>query len=136
MEKSNKTHLKIMLAVALGFSFAAEATNYTSDKSKSMAEVVQNEAPSMQKELLGSYANIEALTASNMREAYITLLESVRAKHGNWSDEDWANAETVRNKLDSRKKALEDNLGVDDKAKIKVLQGEFRTLQTADDVKD
>ncbi len=127
-----------MLALALGFSFAAEATNYTLDNNNKPALTVQAEGsvPQWQRELLGEYADIQSLTALNLRQAYITLLENVREKKSAWNDQDWNKAKAVINKLDARKNKLEKKLGLDDKAKIKLLQGELRALETAADAKD
>ncbi len=129
-----------MLALALGFSFAAEATNNTftlTDSGKAAIERQQEDsATKLQQELLGQYADINALTATNLRQAYITLLENVRSKHATWTDQDWAKAQAVVNKLDAKKNTLEKQLGVDDKGKIKLLQGELRTLETKADAKD
>ncbi|GAB3822438.1 hypothetical protein [Pontibacter rugosus] len=138
MTKKYKTYTKLMLAGALAFSFAAEATNYTLAKSTEVTAKMAQEDVAMQwqKKLLGSYSDISTLTATNIRAAYITLLENVRAQHSNWNDADWNQAKAVLDKLDYKKNTVEDKLDLTSKAKIKALQGEFRTLETAGDVKD
>ncbi|MCJ8165563.1 hypothetical protein MKJ04_11995 [Pontibacter sp. E15-1] len=137
MKNRNRTYVKLMLALALGFSFAAEATNYTMGKHQPTLTLQADESVTQwQRELLGDYADIQSLTALNLRQAYITLLENVREKKGAWDDQDWNKAQAVINKLDARKNKLEKRLGLDDKAKIKLLQGELRALETAADAKD
>lgn len=129
-----------MLAAALGFSFAAEAGNLVTARAK--AEVVttlqddQHNMLPLQRELLGEHADINALTAANMRQAYITFMENVREQKSNWGDEDWQNAKNLLEKLNAHKETVEKDLKTDDKGKIKMLQAEFRTLETAGDVKD
>ena len=129
-----------MLAGALGFSFAAEAANYTLHATDVPVAVTiaqdDNSVKQWQKELLGEYADVNKLTAENLRQAYITLLESARSKQSNWSDQEWKKVQAVINQLDARKNAVEEQLGADDKAKIKLLQGELRALETKGDIKD
>jgi polyhydroxyalkanoate synthesis regulator phasin len=95
-----------------------------------------NNVKQWQQELLGEYADVNKLTAENLRQAYITLLESARAKQSTWSDQEWKKVQAVINQLDARKNVVEKELGTDDKAKIKLLQGELRALETKGDIKD
>ncbi|WP_461490617.1 hypothetical protein [Pontibacter sp. HJ8] len=140
MKNNNKILAKIMLAGALGFSFAAEAANYTLHTPAIPVAVAiaqdDNSVKQWQQELLGEYADVSKLTAENLRQAYITLLESARAKQANWSDQEWKKVHAVINQLDARKNVVEKQLGADDKAKIKLLQGELRALETKGDIKD
>lgn len=128
-----------MLAGALSFSFVAEATNYTfTDTNSHVTEVAKqaSTAKKWEKQLLGPYYKINTLTAANVREAYITFLTSVREQHQNWTDTEWNHAKAVLDKLDYRKNSLESQLKLNDKGKIKMLQAEFRALETGDDIKD
>ena len=138
MENRHKTYGKLLLALALGFSFAAEASNHAIYVHEPAVAVVQEDESikHWQQELLGTYADVNSLTAANLREAYITLLVNVREKKGKWNDQDWNKAKAVIHKLDARKNSMEKELGTDDKAKIKLLQAELRTLETAGDIKD
>lgn len=136
MEYKDKTYAKLLLAGALAFSFAAEATNYNLQPATESISVTAPNDQDWHKKLLGPYSNVDTLTAANMREAYITLLENVRQLHGRWADKDWEQAKAVLDKLDYKKNTLESQLSIGDKAKIKMLQAEFRTLETTDDVKD
>ena len=140
MKNNNRTLAKLMLAGALGFSFAAEAANYTLHATDVPVAVTiaqdDNSVKQWQQELLGEYADVSKLTAENLRQAYITLLESARAKQSTWSDQEWKKVQAVMNQLDARKNAVEKQLGTDDKAKIKLLQAELRALETKGDIKD
>lgn len=116
----------LTLVAALGFSFSAEATNYTAFKA--MAVQAEPSTKSMEKQLLGPYSNIQSLTASNLRHAYMTFMDNVRAKHGSWTKQDWNQANAVINKLNARENSMNRILSVTDKAQIKILQTEFNTL--------
>lgn len=83
----------------------------------------------MQKELLGPYHDIRSLTTSNIGHAYIMFMENVRIRQSSWAENDWSNAKAVMDRLDKKSSSLYRMLGVSDRARIKVLQGEFRELQ-------
>jgi hypothetical protein len=136
MKKPNRTYAKVMLAAALGFSFAAEATNLTSANAAAVAVTIQDDKLPMQQELLGEFADINAITAQNTRQAYITFMENVREQKGTWGDTEWQNAKNILERLNAHKETVEKELGTDDKGKIKMLQSEFRSLETAGDIKD
>lgn len=89
-----------------------------------------------EKKLLGQYADKSTINENNVREAYITFLENVRANKDNWTDKDWEMAKMVMENLNQRKAELTGNIPTDTEVKIKALQMEFRTLETASDVGD
>lgn len=137
MKRTNRTYAKILLVGALGFSFAAEAANFTiTEKPVIKLEQGNQGVADFEKELLGPYAEINKIAATDLRQAYIMLLQSVRDRHETWTDVEWNKAKAIINKLDARKKAIHKQLGADDKAKIKLLQGELRSLETKKDIKD
>ncbi|MBC5775587.1 hypothetical protein H8S95_16035 [Pontibacter sp. KCTC 32443] len=138
MNRTNKSYAKILLAGALSFSFAAEAANITLTETAPMEQQQQGNqgVPALQKELLGPYADINSIAAADLREAYIMLLQSVRERHDTWTDAEWNKAQAISKKLDARRKVVEKDLGTDDKAKIKMLKGELRSLETKKDIKD
>lgn len=86
-----------------------------------------------ERDLLGQYAERSAVNAGNVRQAYLTFMENVRARRGNWDDEDWEMAKLVMEELNQRKDALDD-LPDDDEVKIKALQMEFIALETGEDL--
>lgn len=137
MKRTNRTYAKILLVGALGFSFAAEAANFTITE-KHVIQVQQGNqgVADFEKELLGPYADINKIPAADLRQAYIMLLQSTRDKSSNWTDAEWNKAQAIMKKLDARRKVVEKDLGTDDKAKIKMLKGELRSLETKKDIKD
>ncbi|MEJ8756392.1 hypothetical protein WG947_05265 [Pontibacter sp. H259] len=137
MKRSNRTYAKVLLAGALSFSFAAEAANFTLIETPTI-QVQQGSqgVPAMEKELLGPYADINKIPAADLRQAYIMLLESTRNKSEAWTDAEWNKAQAIMKKLDARRKVVSNELGTDDKAKIKLLQGELRALETKKEIKD
>lgn len=88
-----------------------------------------------QSALLGQYADLGKVDNSNVREAYITFMENVRKNKGTWADPDWKMAKMVLKSLNDRKGELND-VPTDTEIKIKALQMEFNTLETAADIKD
>ncbi len=140
MKRTNKTYAKLLLAGAMSFAFAAEAANYGLAQEKTAVAVqTTQDNPSvtaMEKELLGPYAEINKIAAADLRQAYIMMLESTRERHESWTDAEWNKAQAIVKKLDARRKVVESELGTDDKAKIKLLKGELRALETKKDIKD
>lgn len=87
-----------------------------------------------ERNLLGRWADYATINEENVREAYITFLENVRQQKGTWSNQDWDMAKRVLEKLNDRKDQINGNIPTDTEVKIKALQMEFRTLETAADV--
>ena len=87
-----------------------------------------------ERNLLGRWADMATINAQNVREAYITFMENVRAKKENWTNADWDMAKMVMQELNERKSEIDGNIDTDTEVKIKALQMEFRTLETAADI--
>lgn len=87
-----------------------------------------------QQELLGQSADLSTITAANIREAYITFMENVRTRKSEWTNEDWDMAKMVLQQLNDRKDEINTEIDTDTEVKIKALQMEFLTLETADDI--
>ncbi|WP_162426929.1 hypothetical protein [Pontibacter pudoricolor] len=87
-----------------------------------------------EQKLLGTYADKATITQGNVRQVYITFLENVRKQHGSWTNQDWEMVKMVLNSLNERKDEVDEGLNTDDEVKIKALQMEFRTLETAGDL--
>ena len=85
---------------------------------------------------LDRWADFASINETNVREAYITFMENVRAKKDGWNDQDWEMAKRVLERLNERKAEISGNIPTDSEVKIKALQMEFRTLETAADVRD
>jgi hypothetical protein len=84
--------------------------------------------------LLGKYADWSTITTGNVKDVYINFMENVRSMRSMWTNEDWEMAKEVLNRLNDRKEIVDDELSTEDEVKIKALQMEFRTLETANDV--
>ncbi|MCC3156258.1 hypothetical protein LJ737_03365 [Hymenobacter sp. 15J16-1T3B] len=87
-------------------------------------------------ELLGSYANLGALTVDQLDPAYTQLLRQTRAKRREWTQRDWDYATSVFDRLNARYRALRLDLPARQEIHIKALQAEFETLETTRDLKD
>ncbi|MEJ8803205.1 hypothetical protein [Pontibacter sp. H249] len=123
--------IAIVLAAIWSYSHTAREAVYTYAVAKvSETTTVQDEnsIKRMQKQLLGPYNEIRALTSSNIYHAYLTFMQNVQAKHSNWTQTDWANAKVVSERLNKKYNALFSIVSISDKAQIKVLQGEFLQL--------
>ncbi|MBF9254992.1 hypothetical protein I2I11_16935 [Pontibacter sp. 172403-2] len=86
--------------------------------------------------LLGRWADLASINETNVQEAYVAFMENVRAKHQSWTDQEWEMAEMVMNTLNEHKKEINGDIPTDTEVKIKALQLEFHTLETAADVTD
>lgn len=87
-----------------------------------------------ERRLLGRWADLASINENNVQEAYITYMENVRAMKSNWDDTDWEMAKRVLETLNDRKDEIEGNIPTETEVKIKALQMEFRTLETAADI--
>lgn len=86
--------------------------------------------------LLGQWADMNTINAANVRDAYITFMENVRTQKAEWINEDWDMAKVVLQQLNDRKDEINADIDTDSEVKIKALQMEFLTLETAADVVD
>lgn len=89
-----------------------------------------------EKDLLGVYSNIQNIKPTQMAQAYLAFIHSVRAKRQTWIPRDWDYAEYVLQKLASRKAAIEDKLNTLDEVKIRAWTGEFYTLRAGREFKE
>ncbi|WP_266204774.1 hypothetical protein [Pontibacter kalidii] len=89
-----------------------------------------------QEQLLREYDDLAQLQPSQMREAYLTFMGTVRAKRKNWTQSDWGYVDHVYGKLNERRGQLESQISTSDKLKIRTLQAEYLTLEGAADTKD
>ncbi|OKL38429.1 hypothetical protein [Pontibacter flavimaris] len=89
-----------------------------------------------QEQLLREYDDLAQLQPSQMREAYLTFMGTVRTKRKNWTQGDWDYVDHVYGKLNVRRGQLESQISTSDKLKIRTLQAEYLTLEGAADTKD
>ncbi|MCC9135009.1 hypothetical protein ACFSKU_19050 [Pontibacter silvestris] len=90
-------------------------------------------ATQWQDQLLGEYDEIDNITPNNIREAYLTFMGVVRTKRRNWSQNDWDYVDHIYSKLNQRRRQIEDQIGTRDNLKIRSLQAEYLTLESAAD---
>ncbi|MDX5436581.1 MAG: hypothetical protein LPK03_05265, partial [Pontibacter sp.] len=60
--------------------------------------------------LLDRWADFASINETNVREAYITFMENVRAKKDGWNDQDWEMAKRVLERLNERKAEISGNI--------------------------
>ncbi|MCC2548160.1 hypothetical protein LJY25_17050 [Hymenobacter sp. BT175] len=88
-----------------------------------------------QRKLLSTSSPINRARAGDLPELYSRLVESVRTKRSRWTRTDWDNASLVLNRLNTRYEQVHDQLQIEDRARIRTLQAEFRVLEKAQDAK-
>jgi len=96
----------------------------------------EKRANEWERNLLGRWADMATINENNVGEVYVHFLAQVREKKGSWHDADWEMAEQVLERLNARKKAITGDIPTDTEVKIRALQMEFRTLETAADARD
>lgn len=87
-------------------------------------------------QLLREYAQIDQLEASQMREAYLTFMGSVRTKRRSWTMQDWDYVDYVYGQLNQRRRQLEEQIRTADNLKIRSLQAEYLALEGSADTQD
>lgn len=87
-----------------------------------------------ERNLLGSWADMNTIDATNIRDVYIAFMKNVRERRENWTDADWEMTKMVMEELNERKSEIDANIDTETEVKIKALQMEFLTLETAADV--
>lgn len=129
MENNYRQLVRLILAIVCVF--ASVAVVSAGPHFVRAKQIIQTgaEQRNPEKELLGPYADIRSLTTSNLAHAYITFLENVKTRNGNWSAQDWESAKAVIQKLDARKNAMDRMLRVADISQIKKVQAEFRQME-------
>ncbi|MBC3541464.1 hypothetical protein ACFSC6_15620 [Rufibacter sediminis] len=114
-------------------------TRFQELEARPMADEVPLQAEEVrlrEKELLGSFGNVQNISAIHMREAYIRFMQNVRVKRQNWTSRDWDYAQYILQNLGKRKAAVEDELTPLDELKIRTLIGEFHTLRSGQEFKE
>lgn len=116
----------------------ARYKNWAAEQQRAEASVQSDpaKATAIQSQLLGEKVNINTARAAELPDLYGRFLESTRALRRRWSAADWSAANVVLAKLNARYEQVRDQLDIDEKVRVRSLQGEFRTLEKAKDVKD
>ncbi|UYZ65073.1 DUF6565 domain-containing protein [Hymenobacter weizhouensis] len=93
-------------------------------------------AQQAQRRLLNEDVNISRARPTELPDLYLRLLETMRADRKNWTQADWSAASAVLSRLNARYEQVREQLPLEERLRIRSLQGEFRTLEKARDVKD
>lgn len=93
-------------------------------------------AQAAQRRLLNEDVNIGRARPAELPDLYGRLLETMRAERKSWTQADWSAASAVLSRLNARYEQVREQLPLEDRLRIRSLQGEFRTLEKARDVKD
>jgi|GEM_PF-1087256 len=93
-------------------------------------------AADAQRRLLNETVTISTARATELPDLYGRLLEHTRDNRKQWSQADWSAASAVLERLNVRYEQVREQLTFDDRLRVRSLQGEFRTLEKARDVKD
>ena len=89
-----------------------------------------------QARLLNENVNISRARAAELPNLYQRLVETMRTEKKAWSQADWATADEVLSRLNARYEQVRTQLPLEERLRIRTLQGEFRTLEKARNVKD
>ncbi|WP_187263677.1 DUF6565 domain-containing protein [Pontibacter beigongshangensis] len=84
-------------------------------------------------DLLEDAADISAITAGSLWQAYATFMSNVRLRCANWEDEDWRMAHEVYQQLARRQDEVAAGITTEDEVRIKALQMEYHALRTGAD---
>lgn len=93
-------------------------------------------ADQAQRRLLNEDVVISKARATELPDLYFRLIETMRADKQNWTQADWSAASAVLSRLNARYDQVRDQLPLEERLRIRSLQGEFRTLEKARNVKD
>ncbi|MBC6991313.1 hypothetical protein [Hymenobacter sp. BT491] len=87
-------------------------------------------------ELLGTYSNIDGLTAETIDPAYTQFMRQVRERRRQWTQRDWDYATAVYRRLNARLRDVRLDVRARNEVHIRALQTEFLGLENGRDVKD
>ncbi|UOQ55344.1 hypothetical protein [Hymenobacter cellulosivorans] len=93
-------------------------------------------ASTAQRRLLNETVTISRARANELPELYLHLLENTRAQRQGWTQADWSAASAVMDRLNARYEQVREQLPLEERVRIRSMQGEFRTLEKARNVKD
>ena len=93
-------------------------------------------AAQSQKRFLGEDVVISRARPTELPDLYSRLVDSMRDQKKNWTAADWSAASAVLTNLNTRYEQVRTQLPLEERLRIRSLQGEFRTLEKARNVKD
>ncbi|MBT2556574.1 hypothetical protein J7E24_02155 [Hymenobacter sp. ISL-91] len=120
--------------------YAAQKTRYqqwaTRQDSLDAAARQPTTPAQAQARLLNENVNISRARATELPNLYQRLVETMRTEKKAWSQADWTTADEVLSRLNARYEQVRTQLPLEERLRIRTLQGEFRTLEKARNVKD
>ena len=87
------------------------------------------ETDPVQQHLLQTTIALPSARAEHLPDLYDRLLATTRAERRQWSAADWAAAGQVLASLDQRYQQVRTGLPLEERLRVRALQGEFRTLR-------
>ncbi|OON68773.1 DUF6565 domain-containing protein [Hymenobacter sp. CRA2] len=109
-----------------------EARQERLEKQASQPETAQQ----TQTRMLGENVNLATARGSEMTDLYGRFIDYVRTNRKNWTAEDWAQASVVLTRLNQRYEKVREQIGVEDRLRVRSWQAEFRTLEQAKKTKE
>ncbi len=79
------------------------------------------------------HENVELsrVTAAQMPELYSHFIDATREQRRKWTDRDWTDASATLSRLNARYEAVRLDLPMEDRLRVRSLQAEFRTYESA-----
>lgn len=115
--------------------YAAEKARYRAwaeEQRRLEAQARQPEtAQQVQDRLLNEKVVVSRARATELPDLYERLLATTRDQRRQWTQRDWAAASEVLSRLNGRYEQVRQQLGIEERLRIRTLQGEFRTLEGA-----
>ncbi|QIX62601.1 hypothetical protein FY528_05620 [Hymenobacter lutimineralis] len=115
--------------------YAAEKARYkawAAEQRRLEAQAREPEtAQQAQDRLLNENVVINRARATELPDLYERLLATTREQRRQWTQRDWAAASEVLSRLNGRYEQVRQQLGLEERLRIRTLQGEFRTLEGA-----
>ncbi|MCR5886933.1 hypothetical protein LRS06_03905 [Hymenobacter sp. J193] len=115
--------------------YAAEKARYkewAAEQRRLEAQARQPETTQQtQDRLLNEKVQVSRARATELPDLYERLLITTREQKRQWTQRDWAAASEVLSRLNARYELVRQQLSLEERLRIRTLQGEFRTLEGA-----
>jgi hypothetical protein len=81
--------------------------------------------------MINESVDLSRASATDMPNLYSRFIEATRDQRRKWNDNDWAEASATLSRLNARYEAVRLDLPIEDRLRVRTLQGEFRTYENA-----
>lgn len=78
---------------------------------------------------IGEDSNPATATADEMPDLYDRFIGTVRDERRQWTAKDWSDAGALLTRLNQRYEAVRKDLPIEERLRVRSIQGEFRTLR-------